>query len=303
MNVSPHKKNRPIWTTWLRRADEAASRLPDLIIRSDKAVRMVLSGSHSQKRAGTGEDFWQYREYIEGDRPQDIDWRRSARGDRTFVRQKEWQTTQPILFWCQRNQAMTFSSSKALPSKGDDAIVIMLALTQLLNQAGELTGVLSGTLKPNRSTRLRSELAQYVYETVTSELPHPNYDHIPLNSHAILIGDFLSPPTMLNDMARALSSRVSKTTIIQVLDPAEIELPYSGRIIFENDAAGSKQIIENVEAVRQAYAHRMEAHINFVRNLCKKHQWDYVLHRTDQDVSLALLALSQLNASVASGGR
>ena len=93
--VSAAKKNdiRTFFSRLITRAERDAAHLPDMQLRAEKAAQSIFNADHNQHKTGTGEKFWQYREYIFGDRPQDIDWRQSAKGDRIYIRQKEWQTT------------------------------------------------------------------------------------------------------------------------------------------------------------------------------------------------------------------
>lgn len=278
-----HKeKKKPIWFSWLHGADEAAAGLPALLSDVDKAATSILTGDHAQRKSGTGEKFWQFREYSEGDRPQDVDWRRSARGDRLFVRQKEWQTTQTALFWCQRNRAMTYHSRPSLPRKGDHAMILSLALATLFHNAGELTGLLAGDLRPGRTENTRLRMANQIYEGRTGDLPRTDALQIPMNGQLVLAGDFLTPPELIGDCFDRLASRAANAVVIQVLDPAELDLPFAGRVIFENDFSGLKQQVENVESIREEYQKRMKAQIESVSALCRRHGWGWYLHTTDK---------------------
>lgn len=280
-NKQPESRRKPIWFSWLHGADEAAAGLPALMSDAQKAATSVLTGDHAQRKAGTGEKFWQFREYGEGDRPQDIDWRRSARGERVFVRQKEWQTTQTALFWCQRNRAMTYHSRADLPRKGDHAMILTLALASLLNGGGEETGLLNGEIRPGRTEATRLRMASHIFGTRSGDLPRTDALALPMNSSAILVGDFLTPPELIEDCFDRIAARAASGIVIQVLDPAEIELPFTGRVIFENDLSGLKHTIENIESIRDAYQERIERQIARVAALCRRHGWDWYLHTTD----------------------
>lgn len=281
MKQTHDNRKKPIWFSWLHGADDAAAGLPSLLSAADKAATSILTGDHTQRKSGTGEKFWQFREYSQGDRPQDIDWRRSARGDRLFVRQKEWQTTQTVLFWCQRNRAMTYHSRPQLPRKGDHAMILSLALASLFNGSGELTGMLGGELRAGRTEGTRLRIASHMYETRTADLPRTDAVNIPLNGNIVLAGDFLAPPQLIADCFDRLAARAASAIVIQVLDPAEISLPFHGRVIFENELSGLKQHIENVESIRDAYRERMQGQLKAVSELCRRHGWGWYPHTTN----------------------
>lgn len=274
-------RKKPLWFNWLHGADQAAAGLPALLSAADHAAKSILSGDHAHRKPGSGEKFWQFREYAEGDRPQDVDWRRSARGDRLFVRQKERQTTQTILFWCQRNRAMTYHSRPKLPRKGDHAMILTLAMAALFNDAGEMTGTLAGDVRPGRSESTRLRIAGHMFAAQTPDLPRTDDLALKLHSTVVLAGDFLAPPALIADCFDRIAARAANAIVIQVLDPAEIALPYDGRMIFENDISTLKYHIDNVESVRAAYQTRMQAQIEALDALCRRHNWARFLHRTD----------------------
>ena len=57
----------------------------------------MLLGAHGRRRSGLGDEFWQYRPLSEADEAREIDWRRSAKSDVHFIRQKEWQAAQSVV--------------------------------------------------------------------------------------------------------------------------------------------------------------------------------------------------------------
>ena len=68
-------------------------------------------GVHGRKRSGPGETFWQYRPYSFGDNVQQIDWHRSARSDRVFIRENEWEAAQSVWLWRDPSASMEYSSA------------------------------------------------------------------------------------------------------------------------------------------------------------------------------------------------
>ena len=75
----------------LARAEAAGALLPPLLVAADRVAATVAQGVHGRRRVGVGDTFWQYRPFVEGDAASRIDWRRSGRSDRVFVRDMEWE--------------------------------------------------------------------------------------------------------------------------------------------------------------------------------------------------------------------
>ncbi|WP_294225312.1 DUF58 domain-containing protein, partial [uncultured Shimia sp.] len=102
-------------------AEAEASSLPPLLAHAEHLAGTVLLGEHGRRRAGMGDDFWQYRPVQPGDSLRHIDWRRSAKSDAQFVRQREWQVAQSVMMWVDTAPSMLFASDKNTPQKADRA--------------------------------------------------------------------------------------------------------------------------------------------------------------------------------------
>ena len=100
-----------------RRAEDLAGALPPLLAEARHLASAVHLGMHGRRRAGAGDEFWQYRPALAFDEARQIDWRRSARSDQHFIRQKEWQAAQSVHLWADAAQSMGFRSRESLPAK------------------------------------------------------------------------------------------------------------------------------------------------------------------------------------------
>src|ERR671914_2340206 len=96
-----------------------AAAMPRLILESRKIAATVIHGLHGRRRAGSGENFWQFRRYTPGEEARRIDWRRSARDDHLYVREQEWEAAHTIWLWPDRSPSMAFTSKLANESKLD----------------------------------------------------------------------------------------------------------------------------------------------------------------------------------------
>jgi uncharacterized protein (DUF58 family) len=281
------------------RAENAAAGLPSLMAAAERAVSTLYAGDHRQRKAGSGEKFWQFREYDPSDRPQDIDWRQSAKGDRIFIRQKEWQTAQTILFWAQNDKGMSLKTGKALASKHETAVILSLALGILLIRAGERIGPLD---EPNRAGR--SELAlQHMGEFLCRMPEHlpltpalPLSETLPRQSSLVLAGDFLQPTDVIDKTLSTLAAQAPHGVLFQILDPSEADLPFNGRVIFRPFDDSRDFSIANVPSIREAYRTRLKNHIEAVRTIAQRHGYGHVVHITRDDPRNALSAAWQILA-------
>ena len=99
----------------------------------------VAMGFHGRRRAGHGENFWQYRQAVPGDPRSAVDWRRSGKSDQQFIREMEWEAAQTVSIWVDDAQSMDYRDAEHFRarSKGERASLLALAVSVLLIKAGE----------------------------------------------------------------------------------------------------------------------------------------------------------------------
>lgn len=275
--------------------EKTLNNLPDLIVNAEQASHNLLHGLHNRKKSGTGESFWQFREYNNTDRPQDIDWRQSAKSDAVLIKQKELQTAQKTILWCNQSASMNFRSRNKYYTKHDVAKTLCLALSLMLTKTGEHVGLLQMD-KTGNSTKHIHKIASLLFSgSAKAPLPDMTTHTLPKNASFIGVSDFLSPPDTIKEKLNALSSRTKNGMIIQVLDPAEVTFPYHGRIDFMG-TDNIKTSVNNASDMRDAYQKKISAHIKNIEQICAQAQWHYVLHKTDTDIRDTLKHIIALTA-------
>lgn len=273
-----------------KKAEDAAAALAALMIRAERAAHSVFQGEHAQRKSGAGEKFWQFREYAPGDRSQDIDWRQSAKADGLYIRQKERQLPQTALFWACSARSMDYASSSRLPAKRDAARVLTLSLAILMTRANERIGMLGAAQTGRSEAALENIGAALLAERDAAELPFLGPHRAQKNATIFLAGDFLGASGEMEACLNNIAAQAGGC-VIQILDPAEIELPWSGRVIFEEPEAKIRELAPNVASIREAYKKRIHDHINAIRKISSACGWHYVLHRTDTPVDKTLMKI------------
>ena len=94
-----------------QRAEEAAAALPPLLVAAERVAATVAQGVHGRRRVGQGETFWQFRQYQPGDAASRIDWRESAKSQRLYVRETEWEAAQSVWLWRDGSASMDYTSA------------------------------------------------------------------------------------------------------------------------------------------------------------------------------------------------
>lgn len=116
---------------------------------------------------------------------------------------------------------------------------------------------------------------------------------LPRHARLVMFGDFLQPLPELQAVLSRHAARPLRGQMLQILDPAEESLPYSGRIRFDGLEGEAPLLVPRVETVRGLYAERLAAHREGLLAMARAAGWGFSTHRTDQPPHLALLSLWQ----------
>jgi uncharacterized protein (DUF58 family) len=281
-------------TATLARAQTLSATLPPLMAEAERVANTVQQGTHGRRRVGPGESFWQFRRYSTGDEATAVDWRQSARSQHLFVRENEWDAAQSAWIWCDQSVSMDYHSEFSETSKQDRAIVLALALANLLARGGERIAALGTDAPPNNSRHTLHQLAESWINLTSSQDTQsglPPAQPLPRYASLILIGDFLEPTEELIARLRKLSHTGARGHLLQVLDPAETDLPFEGRTEFEGVKEDLKLLVGRAEGLRVAYKQRLASHQDQLREMTRSVGWTFATHRTDAPATNALLTL------------
>ncbi|KIC45057.1 membrane protein [Ruegeria sp. ANG-S4] len=277
--------------TLRERSEAEASRLPPLLARAEHLAGTVLLGDHGRRRAGLGDDFWQYRPAQIGDSRRLIDHRRSARGDQQFVREREWQIAQSVMLWIDQGASMRFASEKTLATKADRARLLGLSTAILLVRGGERVGLTGTTLPPRRGNAQIVRLAQAWSEDSDADYSPPEHRAMIPHARAVFISDFLGPMDEVELALTKAADRGVRGVLLQVLDPSEESFPYRGRTIFESVGGTTRHETLKAGDLRDRYLDRLARRKDALTYLCRATGWQLGLHHTVESPQSALLWL------------
>jgi uncharacterized protein (DUF58 family) len=131
----------------------------------------------------------------------------------------------------------------------------------------------------------------------------PSMGRVPRHCSVVLLGDWLEPIEVVRSAIAGLVERQVSGHVLQILDPAEVELPYTGRVRFRGVGEGAPStLIGRTEVVRGAYAGRLAEHQASLAAICHGAGLTFSVHRTDHAAVGALLNLySVLGARTMAG--
>lgn len=256
-------------------AEVLARSLPGINLQA-RAADAAHLGAAGRKRAGTGEQFWQYRHYTHEDAAQRVDWRRSARGDELFVRETELETARTVLFWCDPHPGFDWSGEPSRIHKADAARIIMLSAGLLLSNAGERIGVLGSGRSAGFGRAAGDKLAEDLVASQAAGFPPPPKTQ----SIFVVASDFYDPVPIWRDRLARLATRSGEGILLAVSDPMEEQFPWRGRVRFSRPGGKLFRIFGRAESIRDDYVRRYTRHFEELEQLAGSMGWQLLRHST-----------------------
>ena len=285
------REERLVGKAQQRGALDLARRLPSLVVAAKEIASSAMHGVHGRRRSGTGENFWQFRPFVAGESASRVDWRRSARDDRLYVREREWESAHTVWVWIDRSESMAYASSLAMQSKLDRAVVLGLSAADLLVRGGERVGLL-GLTRPLATRNIIERFAETLMldqRGAPDDLPPPGT--LAPRVRAVLVSDFLVQPDVLATRIADLAARGARGHLLMIVDPVEETFPFAGHTEFLDVDSSAVMRIGQAERFRNEYSRRLARHRDAVAEIVRAKGWSLGIHRTDKPASQALLAL------------
>ncbi len=267
------------------RAEDLGAGFGALLLAADRLAASALPGAHGERRAGQGEAFWQYRPAMPGDSFGGVDWRRSARSDTLYLREREAQSPRQAVLWVDQGEGMAWASSPGLPQKLDRARLVVLAFGLAALRGGERVGCLG---RPAAGGRVQAErLAAGLCEAA------PLRADLRTGQRLVLASDWLGADLDgLRDMLGRAAQMGLRGAVVQILDPAEAGFPFAGAVDFLDAAGRPAHRTRDAGGLRGAYLDRLAARQAELAALATAAGWQFSHFTTDEPPANALIWLA-----------
>ena len=250
--------------------------LAPLRLRARRVAEGVYAGVHRSARRGAGVEFGGYREYVPGDDLRWLDRRSLLRHDRLIVRQFETETDRALCLLVDASASMSYRGPKAPGAKVAFAAVVAAALTRLALASGDPVSLtfLGGAAHADPVPR---SVGNEQFERIVASLEavEPGGDAavdpgmlaraLQALSRAtrrgaivVLLSDLLDLPPQAAERIGAIAAAGRVLTVVQTLDPAEVDFPFEGTVRLRALEGGA--VVEtDADATRETYVAALEA--------------------------------------------
>jgi uncharacterized protein (DUF58 family) len=260
----------------IRRAIDWGELTP-LRIRAREVSEGLYSGLHRSALRGAGVEFGGFREYVSGDDLRWLDRRALLRHDRLVVRQFETETDRALCLVVDASASMAFRGPTAPGAKFAFAAVIAAALARVAIGNGDPVSLTIAGGAGTRSSDVgraggREQFERIVAALETVEpggdaLANPTLLDAPLQALArtatrgsivVVLSDLLDWPPDAADRVAGLASGGRVLVVLQTLDAAEADFPFSGTVRLRGLEGGA--IVEtDADVTREAYLKALAA--------------------------------------------
>ncbi|WP_375704061.1 DUF58 domain-containing protein [Bartonella sp. AD328YNZD] len=265
-------------------------KMPYFLLQARHIANTLITGWHRQRKSGNGENFWQFRPYMEGESISRIDWRRSARDENTYLREHEWQMTQTVWLCPDQSASMHYCSRFSKISKGNHATLLTLTLASLLARSGEHIAI-PNLMSPTMTSNVVERIA-FALENHSDENSFPDFSTITRFSHVVIMSDFLDYPEKIIQHLTVLTTKQVTAHLIEISDPAEESFPYTGHTAFLDPETKEKHVSTKAEDLRKSYCKLYHARRQELVNFCARQGWSYHVSTTDQPLTETIFHLA-----------
>lgn len=257
------------------RAQVAPLEALPLRVRARRLAAGALGGSHRAERKGSGIEFAGHRPYTPGDDLRHLDRHALLRHGRYMIREFIAETQRPRICIVDATASMAFHSTG--PSKLDLTLLLGLALLLSAHRRGDPVG-LAVIGRPGRTyyparrgtehlERLTAELERIEAEAGEGAGAEPNFSEVlaettartPRSAEIIMISDFLDMDDALLPGLLRLCTERRDVVALGLLDPAELEFPFSGQVVLRDPESGV-EVETDGQQVRTEYLAKLGAH-------------------------------------------
>jgi uncharacterized protein (DUF58 family) len=278
---------------------QTADHLRNLRLGVSKRMDSGMQGQHAASTFGSSVEFAEYREYMQGDPIERIDWNVYARTDKYVIRRFHDEVNIRANILLDVSESMSYKEMGSM-SKMDYGCHLAAALMYVMINQGDSTSLATfdddlrdihepaatlGALRPMLEGL--EEIVPKGESNIQQALSKAT-EFFKGRSMVVVISDLLQDPRQTLKGIGSLCYAGHDVTVFHVLDPAEIRLPQEGLMEVEFLESGRKMNVDLTD-FRDLYLQRIREYLDEVRIGCTNEGANYILVDTATDLHDVLL--------------
>jgi len=249
---------------------EHISSIQSLNLVAKFVVEGMIAGMHKSPYHGFSSEFLEFRQYRDGESTKNIDWRKEAKTEKSFVRVFEDETNLTANILIDASASMGFSYGDRI-SKFEYARVLAASLAWILIRQRDLTGLIifdeniREQIRPGSTNlKLREIIGTLQNSECLSRTNSPKafsaaVPFLKKRGLTIVISDFLEEPDSILEALRHLKYQNQEVVAVRVLDPLEVDFNIDGAVYLNDLETGSKINIDS-DVIKKVYGNSFAEH-------------------------------------------
>lgn len=274
------------------------ARLDRLQVVARTLVEGFLRGLHLSPAKGSSVEFAEHRAYVPGDEIRHIDWRTFAKTDRYYLKQYDDETNLRGTLVLDASASMAFSSAGVAKLRYASCLAAALGYILLGQRDAVGLTVVDSTLRRYVRPKATAEHLAGIFTAMEETRAHGKtalgkvLDRLAERAHGrslcLLLSDLLDEPQEILKGLAHFRYRRSEVIVFHILDPAEVELPFTSWMRFRDPENPEVTMRLDARRVRDIYRENLREHCDQLRRGCTAAGIDYVLVETREPFELPL---------------
>lgn len=280
---------------------ETMRKLDHLVLASRWTAEGGRAGRHSSVLKGASVEFRDHRDYVQGDSLRHLDWKVFGRSERYYIKQFQEETSLRVHLVLDASASMDFKHSGQL-TKYQFARELSAAVAYLAHHQQDSVGLViyDDELRRWLPTKGGSRHLRNILDALALHQPGGRTDTgkalealaggMARRGLVLMLSDLLDSPEAVFRALAHFRRRGHDVVLVQVLDPAELDLPFDGVSDFIDMETGER-LEADAALVRHSYREAIDAAIAGFRARCGALRVDFRMATTDQPPAAFLAEL------------
>jgi uncharacterized protein (DUF58 family) len=252
-------------------------------------VEGYMAGEHKSPFRGFAVEFTQHREYSPGDDTRHLDWKVLGRTDRYYLKQYEQETNYVANILLDGSESMKYGSGSITKLQYGKMMAAVLSYLILHQRDAVAAGIFDTAMRGyvprtgniNSIHNIMNVLAEFnpSQQTSIGTVLHEVAGQIRRKGMVILISDLFDDEEKILQGIQHIRFSGSEVIVFHVMDPFELDFPFSGMVEFEG-LEQIPQILTRPREIRKSYLQAVEDFRRKIREGCERNNVHYMLVNT-----------------------
>jgi uncharacterized protein (DUF58 family) len=252
-------------------------------------VEGYMAGEHKSPFRGFAVEFTQHREYVPGDDTRHLDWKVLGRTDRYYLKQYEQETNYVASILLDGSESMKYGSGSITKLQYGKMLAAVLSYLILHQRDAVAVGVFDTAMRgyvPRTGNlgsihNIMKVLAEFdpTQQTSVGSVLHEVAGQIKRKGIVILISDLFDDEEKILEGIQHIRFGGSEVILFHVMDPFELDFPFSGMVEFDG-LEGVPKLLTRPREIRKSYLQAVEEFRRKLREGCERNNVHYMLVNT-----------------------